>query len=48
MIKKPVTQLFKDPSMISKKFNLDLSLRPQNLSQETYYELAKNFKKLRR
>ncbi len=48
MIKKPVTQLFKDPSMISKKFNLDLSLRPQNLSQETYYELAKNYKKLRR
>ncbi len=48
MIKKPLSQLFKDPVLISKKFNIKLSLRPQNLSPEIYYELAKDFKILRR
>ncbi len=48
MIKKPIIQLFKDPSLIYRKFNLDYSLRPQNLSPETYFDLAKEFKILRR
>ena len=48
MIKKPFNQLFKDPLSISKKFNIDLNLRPQNLSPEIYYQLAKEYKNLRR
>ena len=47
MIKKPLSQLFKDPTLISKKYNISLDLRPQNLAPEIYYELAKNYKKLR-
>ena len=48
MIKKPIKQLFKDPILISKKFKIDLSSRPQNLSPEIYYELAQKYKSLRR
>ena len=48
MIKKPINQLFKDPKTISKKFNIDLKLRPQNISPDTYYKLAKEYKNLRR
>jgi len=48
MIKKPIYQLFKDPILISKKFNIDLTLRPQNISSKTYYELAREYKSLRR
>ncbi len=47
MIKKPIVQLFKDPSLIYEKFDLDYKLRPQNLSPETYFDLAKEFEKLR-
>ncbi len=48
MIRKPISQLFKDPIFISQKFKIDLNLRPQNISPNTYYELAKEYKKLRR
>ncbi len=48
MIKKPFNQLFKNPLSISEKFNIDLNLRPQNLSPEIYYQLAKEYKNLRR
>ena len=48
MIKKPISQLFKNPSLIYKKFSIDYNLRPQNLSPETYFNLAKEFEKLRR
>ena len=47
MIKKPVYQLFKDPAYVSKRFGLDLNLRPQNLAPEIYYKLAQEYKNLR-
>ena len=47
MIKKPLNQLFKNPLNVCEKFNLDLNLRPQNLSFEKYYLLAKEYESLR-
>ncbi len=41
MIKKPLNQLFKFPSLVSDKFKLDVNLRPQNLNPETYFKLSK-------
>ena len=40
-IKKSFNQLFNNPTEISKKLNIDLNLRPQNLSGETYFLIAK-------
>ena len=48
MIKKPLSQLFKNPDLISEKFGIKLDLRPQNLSPETYYQLAKDYAHLKR
>ena len=47
MIKKPFNQLFKGNTEIQKKLNLNLNLRPQNLDLVTYYNLAKEYEKLR-
>ena len=47
MIKKPFNQLFNGNQKILDKLNLDLNLRPQNLSLETYYKLASEYEKLR-
>ncbi len=47
MIKKPFSQIFKNTESISKKFNIDLNLRPQNLSPETYYRLTEEYENLR-
>ena len=41
MLKKPFNQIFRDSKKVSKKFNIDLNLRPQNLKPEIYFELAK-------
>ncbi len=46
MIKKPFNQIFNGNSEIVKKFDLDLNLRPQNLSFETYYKLVQEFENL--
>ena len=46
MIKKPFNQLFNGKSYIQKKLKLDLNLRPQNLSLDTYYNLVKEYEKL--
>ena len=46
MIKKPFKKLFKNYEEISKKLNLDLNLRPQNLSLENYCKIAKEYEKL--
>ena len=46
-IKKPYNQLFKNNIEYAKKLNIDLDLRPQNLDNETYYLLAKEFENLR-
>ena len=47
MIKKPLKQLFEDYLNISTELELDLNLRPQNLSPETYYKISNIYSKLR-
>ena len=47
MIKNPLKQLFKNPEEISNKLNIDLNLRPQNLSILQFYKIIKKKKKLR-
>ena len=47
MIKKPYNQVFPGNTKILKKLSIDLNLRPQNLSFETYYELTKEYEKLK-
>ncbi len=46
-IKKPLSQLFNNVDEIVKKYNICLDLRPQNLNNETYYFITKEFEKLR-
>ena len=46
MIKKPIKILFKDVNYISKKFQLDLNQRPQNLSPLTYFNLCEEYENL--
>ncbi len=46
MIKKPFNQLFSNNLRLRSKLNIDLNLRPQNLSFETYYKLAQEYEKL--
>tara|TARA_B100001027_G_scaffold56255_1_gene37890 strand:+ start:293 stop:604 length:312 start_codon:yes stop_codon:yes gene_type:complete len=47
MIKKPMKLLFKDYQIIAKKLNLDLSLRPQNISKNQYLEICKCYEDLK-
>ena len=47
MLKKPFNQLFKNPEEVSKKFNINLNLRPQNLDPEIYFNLTKEYETLR-
>ena len=47
MLKKPFNQLFNGNTDLLNKFNLDLSLRPQNLDFDTYYKLTMEYEKLR-
>ncbi len=46
MIKKPLKFLFKNYEEVSKKLNLDLTLRPQNISNLTYYKICKIYETL--
>ena len=46
MIKKPLKFLFENFEDISKKLSLDLSLRPQNLNNDTYYKICEIYEKL--
>tara|TARA_A100000164_G_scaffold116952_1_gene103145 strand:- start:760 stop:1548 length:789 start_codon:yes stop_codon:yes gene_type:complete len=46
MIKNPLKQLFVNYEEISKKLNLNLKLRPQNLSLETYCDIVREYEKL--
>ena len=45
-IRKPFLELFQNGEKISKKLNIDLNLRPQNISVETYMLLIKEFEDL--
>jgi len=47
-IKKPLYQLFKNPNKIIEKLKLNIDLRPQNLSPDLYYKIAKEYEKLRK
>jgi len=47
MLKKSYNILFNDNLEIANKLNIDLNLRPQNLSFETYYKLSEEFENLR-
>ena len=46
-IKKPFSQIFNNPEYIANKLNINLDLRPQNIKNETYYLIAKEFENLR-
>tara|TARA_B100000575_G_C22870701_1_gene508079 strand:- start:310 stop:708 length:399 start_codon:yes stop_codon:yes gene_type:complete len=48
MIKKPFNQIFSNDIKIAEKLKIDLNLRPQNLDNDTYYELTCEYEKLRR
>ena len=43
MIKKPFNQIFNGDLRILNKLKLDLNLRPQNLSPETYFKLTQEY-----
>ena len=47
MLKKPYNQIFRNNIEISKRNNIDLNLRPQNLNFETYLKLTKEYENLR-
>ena len=47
MLKKPFNQVFNNAKEVSKKFNIDLNLRPQNLEGEMYFKLVKEYEDLR-
>ncbi len=47
MIKKPFNQIFNGDLKLTKKLNIDLNLRPQNLNIETYYKLTEEYENLR-
>ena len=47
MLKKPFNQLFNGDQKVLNKLKIDLKMRPQNLSFETYYKLAFEYENLR-
>ena len=47
MLKKPFNKIFNGNTDLLNRFNLDLSLRPQNLDFDTYYKLTIEYEKLR-
>ncbi len=47
MLKKPFNQIFNGDQKVLDKLKINLSLRPQNLSLETYYNLANEYEKLK-
>ena len=46
MIKKPLNLLFKNANEISKKLNINICDRPQNLTPLKYFELCREYEKL--
>ena len=47
MLKKPFNQVFNGDTRVIDKLKIDLSMRPQNLSLDTYYKLVNEFENLR-
>ena len=46
MLKKPFNQLFNGDQIILNKLKINLNLRPQNLSPQTYYLITNEYEKL--
>ena len=46
MLKKPFNQIFNGDKRVIDKLKIDLTMRPQNLSLDTYYKLANEFENL--
>ena len=46
MLKKPFNQLFNGNKKILDKLKINLTMRPQNLNLDTYYNLAQEYEKL--
>ena len=46
MIKKPYNQIFNGDLRVLEKLKINLNLRPQNLSYDTYYKLTDEYEKL--
>ena len=46
MIKKPMRQLFNNYDEIANKLDIDLNLRPQNISTENYLKICKIYENL--
>ena len=46
MIKKPMKQIFSNFNEIADKMNIDLNLRPQNISKNIYLEICRIYDKL--
>ena len=46
MLKKPYNQIFNGDLKVSENLKINLNLRPQNLSYETYYKLTEEYEKL--
>ena len=46
MIKKPINILFKNANDISKKYNINLNDRPQNLDPQIYFKLCREYERL--
>ena len=46
MIKNPLKQIFKNPEKVAVNFNLNLNLRPQNLSPLTYFNITREYERL--
>ena len=47
MLKKPFNQLFNGDQRILDKLKIDLTMRPQNINLDTYYQLASEYENLR-
>ena len=46
MIKKPINLVFRNVNNLSKKLNININDRPQNLPPQVYFELCKEYEKL--
>ena len=46
MINKNFNKLFKKNTLVSKNLNINLSKRPEELSNETFYKIAMQYEKL--
>jgi len=47
MLKKPFNQLFNGDQRVLDKLKIDLTMRPQNINLDTYYNLTCEYENLR-